>query len=301
MIETSFAIDHRLTRTGAIIDPLSFNWSESVKSMSALLNEAFIRGNPDLPASDTNDRCHGPGTFKGLEALVREIGWHVWSDPLDLTDLQTIKTGQEHFPKDASGVGGFRNTAVRAVEHLMTMLSDLTPEPTMLLGNSHSINALSRLGESLGILSRQKNDFGQTLTYINGVELIDMGRGMARNTPIIKTVVSNDALPAGHPDISKGYDHYATTKLIACSAGPENVHLIAPESDATVVSIPDWNSPREEVNRAWIEMMLGVVVKNRNCIGIFDNVYIPKSSIANVSAVLAEGNIDPITYVKPTV
>jgi hypothetical protein len=295
MLETSFAIDHRLTRTGAIIDPISFNWSENVKSMAALVNEAFIRGDPSLPADAAGiDRCHGPGTFKGLNALAHDIGWHVWTEPLDLTDLYVSKTGSEFYPGTP---GSIRNTATAAKDQLMTMLSDLTPEPTMLIGNNHVINALSRLGEALGLLTREKNDFGQTLTYINGIELIDIGRGMARNTPIIKTVKSNDTLPTAHPDyVDDVYENYAFTKLIACSAGPEEVHLIAPETDATVVSLPDWTKPREEVNRAWIETMLGVVVKNRNCLGIFDCVYVPKKSLPNPAAIVNAPQVDPVTY-----
>jgi hypothetical protein len=303
-IGNSFSIDFMLTKTGAILDPVAFNWGECIKGIGARLNETFIRGDPDIPADVTGvDRSHGPNTFKGLHALAKDTNWNVWYDPLDLTDIDVIKTGNEY---SSSGLGKvIRNNPQRAKQNLLRKINTLSPKAEWIIGNTDAISALSQLGDALGMISMATDDWGEQITMLRGMELVDIGRGAARNDYMIKTVMSNDKLPEDldgntgwhHPDYEHGvYEHYAATKLIVGSFGADRLHRITPELNGTVVSVPDWENPREEVNRGWINVVMGLALKNRNCLGMFNKVYLPKSALSDPKGVMASEKIDPITY-----
>lgn len=238
----------------------------AVQGIADLFNEMVIRGDSAVPRNP-EDRAVGPGSFDGLDKIIKDDSLHVWEETLDLTGLSTTTTTKLD---EQGGLRGEANVWFDVIDQLMSRIRTLRPYPTFILGNDNLISALSALGRRTGVYQMTKNEWGQPIGEIEGIQLIPMGKRCAQNRQIIETVKSNTKCRENPEE--KPSETFETTAYVG-SFGPNAIRGLQLPGELVSIRMPDFSSSGY-VKKADIEMHIGMAVMSRHACGMFEHVCI---------------------------
>lgn len=268
-LASSVSMDVALMRLGGIEDEWNFQLKGALQGVSDLFNEMVIRGDSAVPARK-DDPAVGPAAFDGLDKIIRKESLHVWNRALDLTGLDLTE------PVVIDGVQNTRSHPhYGVINKMMAWMRKLRPAPTFILGNDELIAALSALGSMTGIYQAQKNDFGDTIDTIKGISLIPMGKRCGYNEeiiPIRKTNTKCRENPNGKPNQT-----YETVAYVG-SFGDLAIQGLQLPGDLVEIRLPDMNVSGH-MKKVDIDMQIGMVVKSRHSVGMFEHVCLPADLI----------------------
>lgn len=260
----AFPMDGALMKNDGIGNEWKSQISHAVLGISDLFNEMVIRGDSAVPR-DKSDPAVGPGSFDGLDKIIRKESLHVWNDPLDLTGLSnTSKVGDDETKSYQWHV---------VINKMRARLRKLRPAPTFILGNSPLISALRALGCITGTYQMPQNDFGFKNGSIMGIELIPMGHRCAKYEEIIPTTKLNTKCRE-NPGGKEGKT-YETVAYVG-SFGADAIMGLQPPGGPVSIRQLDLTSSGY-VKKVDIEMQIGMVVMSRHACGMFTKICLPKN------------------------
>ncbi|MCQ2355433.1 MAG: hypothetical protein MJ014_00170 [Methanocorpusculum sp.] len=245
------------------------------KDIEVVFNEMVIRGDPTAPDVKT-DKARGPGSFAGLDKIVREAGWHVWPDTIDLTGLGSTLALDDRGDRQTTALW------MDVAQTLFFRIRKLNPKPTWILGNDDLINALTALGQRLQTywiqtISVSDMKDAPVVTYqvpmLEDIMLISLGkRASETGVDVIPSYTSN--LRTRENPGKKGNSTYETKAYVG-SFGEDGVALLTLPNHEFVFHGPiDVN---DGFGQRWnMEMFIGMVVHSRDSVGMFEHIALPK-------------------------
>lgn len=271
-LASAISMDVDLMNIGGITNQWNMQMSFAVQGIADLFNEMVIRGDSSVPRN-SDDRAVGPGSFDGLHKIIQKESLHVWDETLDLTGLG-LQTATQNTAKTITR--SETNVWLDEIDRMMSRIRKLRPYPTFILGNDNLISALSALGRRTGVYQMTKNEWGQPIGEIEGIQLIPMGKRCAQNRQIIETVKSNTPCRE-NPDGTKPEGTFETTAYVG-SFGPNAIQGLQLPGELVSIRMPDFSSSGY-VKKADIEMHIGMAVMSRHACGMFTKVCVPRALI----------------------
>lgn len=268
-LASAISMDVDLMNIGGITNQWNMQMNFAVQGIADLFNEMVIRGDSAVQR-DPKDRAVGPASFDGLHKIIKDDSLHVWEETLDLTGL-----GMQTTEGDDDRRRTTTNIWLDVIDQMMARLRKLRPYPTFILGNDNLISALSALGRRTGVYQMTKNEWGQPIGEIEGIQLIPMGKRCAKNQQIIETYTT-DRICRENPNGEAG-ETFETTAYVG-SFGPNAIQGLQLPGELVTIRLPDF-STSGYVKKADIEMHIGMAVMSRHACGMFTHVCIPRGLI----------------------
>lgn len=240
----SFEIDRVIAETDGAVDEVQYQLQEKVKAGTNYFHNLVING-----TSAGSGAGMVTNTFDGLKKILTGTETEVTS----AVDLSTSDLTDQNY-------NAF-------LDELDAFLSMLDGKPDLLLMNNKMLSKVRACARRAGYYERNKDDFGRTVEYYNGIPMMDCGvyyNGSKTVETVETTTPSQSA--------------YGETAIYAVSLGLNAFHGISIDGSKMMKTyLPNFNEPGA-VKKGEVELIAGAVLRNTKKAGVLKGIKIlPKT------------------------
>lgn len=163
----AFEIDRIIAGMGGIINEVTFQMQQKIKSAQALFNDTVINGDSAVNAT----------AFDGLEkALTGSSTELIPTAAIDLSTSAAVDSNYKAF-----------------LDVLDEFLMGLDGAPTAIMGNLKLIAKIRACARRAGMYNTSLNEFGQQVEKYGVTPLVDLGAKSGTNDPVVPILTGADA------------------------------------------------------------------------------------------------------------